>query len=119
MSTETEKTTWTRWFVQRDGADISPARNTENAAWTWIMDHQGLSVDWAIKYEGYKIVSREVPIAEPELGWDEWICLDGFASAQKVKIDAVYQVDEDVWVVTGLDRESGKRQIAITDRQNW
>ena len=43
-------------YVTRDGRQVSPMLDGENAAWTWILKHQGQSVDWAMKYEGYAIV---------------------------------------------------------------
>lgn len=44
--------------VHRDGVPISPVftgPKSQDTAWVWILKHQGQSVDWAMKYEGYSI----------------------------------------------------------------
>lgn len=51
----------TRVEVQRDGktrATYTEGSETDmhNAAWAYILKHQGQSVDWAMRYEGYAIV---------------------------------------------------------------
>lgn len=47
--------------VKRDGevkAEFDTGDETEdqNAAWTYILKHQSMSVDWAMRYEGWAIV---------------------------------------------------------------
>ena len=42
--------------VFRDGKSISPVLDSENSAWVWLQKHQGMSVDWALRYEGYTIL---------------------------------------------------------------
>lgn len=42
-------------YVARDGVRVSPYLRTENDAFAWILRHQGMSVDWAMRYEGYAI----------------------------------------------------------------
>lgn len=39
--------------VTRDGQDVSPVLADENEAFSWLLRHQGQSVDWATRYEGY------------------------------------------------------------------
>jgi hypothetical protein len=52
-------------IVTRDGEPVSPVLDDENAAFRWLLHHQPMSTDWAIKHEGYAIV--EVPESdEPE-----------------------------------------------------
>lgn len=51
----------TKWFVLWEGKPVSEPLETENDTFKWIMDHQSMSYDWAIKYEGYSI--RELPVA--------------------------------------------------------
>ncbi len=43
--------------VTRDGKPVSPVLVDENAAFAWLLKHQPMSTDWAIKYEGYAIVA--------------------------------------------------------------
>lgn len=43
------------WVVTRYGRPVSPALPDENAGFAWILDHQGMSVDWAMRYDGYGI----------------------------------------------------------------
>jgi hypothetical protein len=40
-------------YVARDGKRVSPYYVDENLAFRWLMRHQGMSVDWACKFEGY------------------------------------------------------------------
>jgi hypothetical protein len=42
--------------VTRDGQAVSPVLEDEDAAFVWLLKHQPMSTDWAIKYEGYAIV---------------------------------------------------------------
>lgn len=44
-------------FVTRDGRPVSPPLADYNAAFAWLLRHQPMSTDWAMKYEGYAIVS--------------------------------------------------------------
>lgn len=44
-------------YVTRDGVKVSPYCVDDNAASMWLQRHQGQSNDWAIKHEGYAIVS--------------------------------------------------------------
>lgn len=44
-----------RWFVARDGVRVSPLLKSSDAASKFIQDHQGMSVDWAIRWEGWRI----------------------------------------------------------------
>jgi hypothetical protein len=39
--------------VTRDGKPVSPVLPNGDAAWKWLHDHQGMSVDWALRHEGY------------------------------------------------------------------
>lgn len=41
--------------VARDGKPVSEEFATVSEAWTWLLHHQPMSTDWAIRYEGYKI----------------------------------------------------------------
>lgn len=41
--------------VTRDGNPLTEPMS-ENGCFMWIQKHQGMSVDWAMKYEGYAIV---------------------------------------------------------------
>lgn len=41
--------------VKRDGKPVSPVLPDENAAFAWLLHHQGMSTDWALKHEGYSI----------------------------------------------------------------
>lgn len=47
-----------QWFVCRDGVKISEALESEDACYTWLHRRQGMSVDWATKYEGYSWMSE-------------------------------------------------------------
>lgn len=40
--------------VTRDGQPLA-IRDDENAAFAWLLKHQGQSVDWATTYEGYAL----------------------------------------------------------------
>lgn len=42
--------------VTRDGVPVSPVLDSENAAFVWLLRHQGQSVDYATLHGGYKIV---------------------------------------------------------------
>jgi hypothetical protein len=42
-------------LVTRDG-EVLAALGTEDEAWMWLQRHQGQSVDWAVRYEGYRVV---------------------------------------------------------------
>lgn len=42
-----------QWFVYRDGEKVSDALESESACFTWLLKHQAMSVDWALKHEGY------------------------------------------------------------------
>lgn len=46
-------------YAARDGVRVSPYCASENEAWMWILKHQGMSVDWAMKYEGYSLRCNE------------------------------------------------------------
>ena len=48
--------------ITRDGKVLVTGL-THNDAFAWLHTHQGQSVDWAVKHEGYAIVSegRSVP----------------------------------------------------------
>ncbi len=46
------------WFVSRDGIRVSEYLESEDAAWVWVLKHQGMSVDWALRYSGYSIDRR-------------------------------------------------------------
>lgn len=48
------------WHVERDGETLAGPFELSSGAWTWILQHQGQSVDWATTYEGYAIVARPV-----------------------------------------------------------
>lgn len=41
------------WFVCRDGEPISEALADENACCRWLLHHQPMSPDWALRFEGY------------------------------------------------------------------
>jgi hypothetical protein len=43
-------------IVTRDDKPVSPVLADENAAFAWLLKHQPMSTEWAIKYEGYAIV---------------------------------------------------------------
>ena len=43
------------WYVFRDGKAVSGAMADEDACHSWLLHHQGMSTDWALKYEGYSI----------------------------------------------------------------
>ena len=42
-------------LVTRDGVTLAQV-GTEGEAYAWLQRHQGQSVDWAIRYEGYRVV---------------------------------------------------------------
>lgn len=48
--------------VKRDGKPLTLAM-TPNEAFAWLLRHQSMSTDWALKHEGYSI--------EPIAAWDE------------------------------------------------
>lgn len=41
--------------VKRDGKVVSPILADEDAAYAWLLHHQGMSVAWALAHEGYSI----------------------------------------------------------------
>lgn len=45
--------------VHRDGEPVSPVLDSENAAFGWLLRHQGQSVDYATRYGGYAIVELD------------------------------------------------------------
>jgi hypothetical protein len=47
--------------VCRDGVALTDAM-PENDAFAWLLHHQGQSVDWACKYEGYSIEPVILPV---------------------------------------------------------
>lgn len=40
-------------YVTRDGEKVSPYFLTDDAAFAWLLRHQGMSVSWATEHEGY------------------------------------------------------------------
>jgi hypothetical protein len=51
--------------VFRDGEPVSPSFQgygvkPHNEAFGWLLRHQGQSVDWAIKYEGYEFRTETI-----------------------------------------------------------
>jgi hypothetical protein len=48
--------------VTRDGRPVSPLLASADEAFGWLLGHQSMSTDWAIRYEGYGV--EPVP-AEP------------------------------------------------------
>jgi len=52
--------TTVKHYVSRDGKQVSPDFDNENLAFQWLMRHQGMSVDWAVRYEGYRFETRKV-----------------------------------------------------------
>ncbi len=55
-------------IVTRDGKPVSPLLDDENAAFAWLLKHQPMSTDWAIKYEGYAIVAAITHLCDAECG---------------------------------------------------
>ncbi len=45
-------------IIKRDGKEIARVEDS-NAAFTWLLKHQPMSVDWALKYEGYSVHDGE------------------------------------------------------------
>ena len=45
-------------YVTRDGRQVSPDFTIENDAHKWLLRHQPMSNDWALKYEGYSFEQR-------------------------------------------------------------
>ncbi len=43
-------------IVTRDGQPVSPSLPDEDAALSWLLHHQPMSTDWALKHEGYAVV---------------------------------------------------------------
>jgi hypothetical protein len=41
--------------VTRDGKPVSPILANTDEAFGWLLDHQPMSTDWAIRYEGYAV----------------------------------------------------------------
>jgi hypothetical protein len=48
--------------VTRDGKPVSPILASTDEAFGWLLGHQPMSTDWAIRYEGYAV--ERIP-AEP------------------------------------------------------
>jgi len=53
------------WRVYRDGKPVSPGLGDENEASVWLLKHQSMTPDWAIKHEGYEI-KRDNPPARQD-----------------------------------------------------
>lgn len=45
-------------IIKRDGKQIAEVADS-NAAFAWLLKHQSMSVDWAIKYEGWTVHDGE------------------------------------------------------------
>lgn len=45
--------TSTREYVARDGYRVSPMFSDANDGFKWLLSHQGMSVDYALRYGGY------------------------------------------------------------------
>jgi hypothetical protein len=50
--------------VKRDGEiqstfDTGDAVKNTNQAWVWVLKHQPMSVDWALRYEGWEITDDD------------------------------------------------------------
>lgn len=60
-----------RWFVARDGVRVSPLLKSSDAASKFIQDHQGMSVDWATRWEGWRIAGPYELQAEHTYGTDD------------------------------------------------
>ena len=43
--------------VIKDGKTLF--EGTDNECWVYILNHQGQSVSWELRYEGYSIVEKE------------------------------------------------------------
>lgn len=43
--------------VTRDGEVVAKVSD-QNAAFAYILEHQGMSVDWALRYEGWGMRAR-------------------------------------------------------------
>lgn len=43
--------------ISRDGKQLAhfEGKDAENAAFVWLLRNQSNSVDWALRYEGYKV----------------------------------------------------------------
>jgi hypothetical protein len=56
--------------VRRDGRTLETFQGPDaaNDAFAWLLRHQPMSTDWAIKYEGYSIVERYPDGTEKEIG---------------------------------------------------
>ena len=44
--------------ILRDGEQVATVEDA-NAAFTWILRHQGQSVDYALKYGGYRVLDQD------------------------------------------------------------
>jgi hypothetical protein len=53
--TTTTSTTVGAARVTRDGRPVSPLLASADEAFGWLLHHQPMSTDWAIRYEGYNI----------------------------------------------------------------
>lgn len=51
-----------KWQVFRDGEPVSEHLDSENDCSVWLLKHQPMSPDWAMKYEGYTY--REVEVED-------------------------------------------------------
>jgi len=47
----------TKYKVTRDNKELFSG--TDNECFEWLLNHQSMSTDWAIKHEGYKIEGVE------------------------------------------------------------
>lgn len=45
-------------IISRDGKPLAEVEDS-NAAFEWLLKHQPQSVDWAIRYEGYRITGSD------------------------------------------------------------
>lgn len=49
--------------VTKDGKEVSPVLDNGDAAFSWILRHQGQSVEYALRWGGYSV--KRVDMATP------------------------------------------------------
>lgn len=109
-------------YVLRDNERVSPELPNGNAAFVWILKHQSMSVEWAMRYEGYA-----VEIDGVAKNWDQWIA-DSAQSAGTSPSDVTVPEHSDraryvteqvaVWLENDSDHVTAMYQVLTNTKED-